>query len=210
LSTELTIRVTRMIPPIAKFKLVHESYSLDGDSNNTGVMIDVSWKEHDFRVPMCWMMRLETNAYKKFMRFFEDKNTSEEMREIISKLRVQFDAKVAFSLFSVPRFIGLFQEREKTKSKLKFMKYLLQNQSAFSMKKVVRQGNGNFVMTVKVIDQTGTHRQLVAILKETKVAMLNESKKKGKGSILIPTYFCVKETLNFSKNLEPKKISTVC
>ena len=77
-----------------------------------------------------------------------------------------------------------FQEREKTKSKLKFMKYLLQNQSAFSMKKVIRQGNGNYVMTVKVIDQTGTHRQLVAILKETKVAMLNESQKKGKGSIL--------------------------
>ena len=99
LSTELTIRVTRMIPPIAKFKLVHESYSLlDDDSSNTGVMIDVSWKEHDFRVPMCWMMRLETNAYKKFIRFFEDKNTSEEMREIISKLRVQFDAKVGFSL----------------------------------------------------------------------------------------------------------------
>ena len=63
------------------------------------------------------------------------------------------------------------------------MKYLLQNQSAFSMKKVVRQGNGNYLMTVKVIDQTGTDRQLVAVLKETKVAMLNESKKKGKGSI---------------------------
>jgi len=63
------------------------------------------------------------------------------------------------------------------------MKYLLQNQSAFSMKKVVRQGNGNYVMTVKVIDQTGTDRQLVAVLKETKVAMLNESKKKGKGLI---------------------------
>ena len=63
------------------------------------------------------------------------------------------------------------------------MKYLLQNQSAFSMKKVIRQGNGNYVMTVKVIDQNGTHRQLVAILKETKVAMLNESKKKGKGLI---------------------------
>ena len=101
MSTELTIRVTRMIPPIAKFKLVHESYSLlDYDSSNTGVMIDVSWKEHDFRVPMCWMMRLETNAYKKFIRFFEDKNTSEEMREIISKLRVQFDAKVGFSLWT--------------------------------------------------------------------------------------------------------------
>ena len=52
------------------------------------------------------------------------------------------------------------------------------------MKKVIRQGNGNYVMTVKVIDQTGTHRQLVAILKETKVAMLNESQKKGKGSRL--------------------------
>ena len=63
------------------------------------------------------------------------------------------------------------------------MKYLLQNQSAFSMKKVVRQGNGNYVMTVKVIDQTGTDRQLVAVLKETKVAMLNESKKKGEGLI---------------------------
>ena len=63
------------------------------------------------------------------------------------------------------------------------MKYLLQNQSAFSMKKVLRQGNGNYVMTVKVIDQTGTDRQLVAVLKETKVAMLNESKKKGKGLI---------------------------
>ena len=90
------------------------------------------------------------------------------------------------------------------------MKYLLQNQSAFSMKKVVRQGNGNYVMTVKVIDQTGTDRQLVAVLKETKVAMLNESKKKGKGSILISTHFCVEGKLNFLKNLEPKKISTVC
>ena len=82
-----------------------------------------------------------------------------------------------------------FQEREKTKSKLKFMKYLLQNQSAFALKKVIRQGNGNYVMTVKIIDQTGTYRQLVAILKETKVSTLNESQKKGKGSILNKTEF---------------------
>jgi len=162
LSLELTIRVTRMIPPIATFKLVHESYTLDGDLSNTGVMIDVSWKEHDFRVPMCWMMRLETNTGKRFIRFAEDINTSEEMLEIISKLRVQYDAK----------------EREKTKSKLKFMKYLLEHQSAFVLKKVTRQENGNYLMTVKIMDTTGTERVLVAILKETKVLMLNESHKK--------------------------------
>ena len=85
-----------MIPPIATFKLVHESYTLDGDLSNTGVMIDVSWKEHYFRVPMCWMMRLETNTAKRFIRFAEDINTTEEMLEIISKLRVQYDAKVKF------------------------------------------------------------------------------------------------------------------
>ena len=195
-----------MIPPIAKFKLVHESYTLDGDTNNTGVMIDVSWKEHDFRVPMCWMMRLETNAYKKFMRFFEDINTTEEMREIISKLRVQFDAKVTFSYFNTS--FPFFQEREKTKSKLKFMKYLLQNQSAFTIKKVIRQENGNYVMTVKVIDQTGTHRQLVAILKETKVAMLNESKKKGR--VFDIDINLISHGTSFAKNVEPQKISIVC
>ena len=195
-----------MIPPIAKFKLVHESYTLDGDTNNTGVMIDVSWKEHDFRVPMCWMMRLETNAYKKFMRFFEDINTTEEMREIISKLRVQFDAKVTFSYFYTS--FPFFKEREKTKSKLKFMKYLLQNQSAFTMKKVIRQENGNYVMTVKVIDQTGTHRQLVAILKETKVAMLNESKKKGR--VFDIDINLISHGTSFAKNVEPQKISIVC
>ena len=91
--------MTRLIPPIATFKLVHESYTLDGDLANIGVMIDVSWKEHDFRVPMCWMMRLETNTMKKFMRFAEDRKTSEEMLEIIKKLRVQLDAKVKTQLF---------------------------------------------------------------------------------------------------------------
>ena len=74
------------------------------------------------------------------------------------------------------------------------MKYLLQNQSAFALKKVIRQGNGNYVMTVKVIDQTGTHRQLVTILKETKVAMLNESQKKGNGSRLNSSQFLMVHT----------------
>jgi len=161
LSVELTIRITRMIPPIATFRLVHESYTLDGDLSNLGVMIDISWKEHDFRVPLCWMMRLETNTGKKFMKFVEDRKTSEEMVEIMTKLRLQFDAK----------------EKEKSKSKIKLMNFLLQRQSAFTIKRVVRQANGNYLMTVKIIDQTGKHRQLVALLKETKVSMLNESQK---------------------------------
>ena len=59
------------------------------------------------------------------------------------------------------------------------MKYLLEHQSAFSIKKVTRQENGNYLMTVKIMDTTGTERILVAILKETKVSMLNESHKKG-------------------------------
>ena len=59
------------------------------------------------------------------------------------------------------------------------MKYLLQHQSAFAMKKVTRQANGNYMMIVRIVDETGTERQVAAVLKETKVSMLNESQKQG-------------------------------
>ena len=59
------------------------------------------------------------------------------------------------------------------------MKHLLQHQSAFAMKKVTRQANGNYTMIVRIVDETGTERQLGTVLKETKVSMLNESQKQG-------------------------------
>ena len=61
------------------------------------------------------------------------------------------------------------------------MKFLLSNQSAFKMKRVKRQENGCYSILVKIIDQNGNSRQLVALMKETKVSMLNQSQKTGLG-----------------------------
>ena len=56
---------------------------------------------------------------------------------------------------------------------------LLVDQTSFKMKRVQRQANGSYLIQVKIIDQDGIQRQLVALLKETKVTMLNEAQKKG-------------------------------
>jgi len=159
---EFLTRITRLIPPIAKFKLVHESYKLTNqqlsEKDKCGVMIDINWKQHDFRLPMCWMIRLETITAKKFYDFVQDINTSEEMSEIIMKIKKQSTLKA-------------------TTSKSKFMTFLLDRQSSFKMKRVKRQQNGCYSILVKIIDQNGNRRQLVGIMQEDQVQKLNESQK---------------------------------